>query len=430
MRRAHYTTTTKIRIGLVNMSRLADLCAVHNQQGGTIHQFNDIYKTDILNLTDSEFNQLIKGHKTMKTTIQRKDLLKLLSNAKSTVEVRSTMPVLQNVHLTISPRSLELQSTDLELALIQRAQCLNSDTFESFKVCLPYRQLCDVVKASSEQIELLQGSDCGLLINGVLVRGCESAMWPLMPTVSGESFTMDFKDVERVIFATSTDVTRYHLNGVFIDKSCMVAMDGHRLARVEHKSTLPSNAGYVLPTKGLKLLSKLFDGPVNCIDSQYMKFSQGLGLCELYVRKIEGKYPNYNQFIPQKFTHAVTLKRVELIGHLKSLLPLAPKHNGAGHLEFAKDMLTICNGPRIEYDKTDKKNHVEISRSPVIVKVMKSDYSLTDNFKIGFNMNYLIDALESLNSETAVFNINDKLSPADIKSNGSTQNNIVMPMRI
>lgn len=416
------------------MTRLETLCKVHDQQCGTIHQFNDLYKTDILNLTDIQFNQLIERPNTMKTTINRKDLLKLLTNAKSTVETRNTMPILSHVLLTISPRSLELQSTDLEIALIQRAQCLNSDTFESFKTLVPYKALCDVVKASGDVLELLQGEDFGLLINGVLVRGQVSEMWSMMPTVDGAQFSYDFKDLDRVLFATSTDETRYHLNGVFIDNDSIVATDGHRLARVEHSQVLPDKTGLLLPTKGLKLLSKLFSGPVQCVDCKYLKITQGLGMTTFYIRKIEGKYPNYSQFIPTQWTHSITVKRIELIGHLKNLIPLACKKSCAGSLEFSKDALTIANGPRIEYDKTNKKELVELSRGPVVNKLMSSDYSKDcnlDAFKIGFNMSYLIDALESLDGENAVLNINDKLSPIDIKSSKrAKQNNIVMPMRI
>lgn len=38
------------------MTRLERLCRLHEIQGGTIHQFNELYDTKFLSLTDDDFN--------------------------------------------------------------------------------------------------------------------------------------------------------------------------------------------------------------------------------------------------------------------------------------------------------------------------------------------------------------------------------------
>lgn len=41
------------------MTRLQLLCKLHNQQGGTIHDFNRLYKTDFILMNEDKFNVLI-----------------------------------------------------------------------------------------------------------------------------------------------------------------------------------------------------------------------------------------------------------------------------------------------------------------------------------------------------------------------------------
>ena len=39
----------------MNDTRLARLCRLHDQQGGTIFQFNELYKTDFLRMHEADF---------------------------------------------------------------------------------------------------------------------------------------------------------------------------------------------------------------------------------------------------------------------------------------------------------------------------------------------------------------------------------------
>lgn len=43
------------------MTRLEILCKLHNQQGGTIHDFNKTYGVDVLNLNNRNFFKLLYG---------------------------------------------------------------------------------------------------------------------------------------------------------------------------------------------------------------------------------------------------------------------------------------------------------------------------------------------------------------------------------
>ena len=113
----------------------------------------------------------------------------------------------------------------------------------------------------------------------------------------------------------------------------MVATDGHRLSLVDRvsseKSIDKNSTGVIIPRKGLNELRKLLDS----IEGEFEMAVEGAQLIirnsstVLMIRLIEGKYPNYQQLIPQKFTQKAvvdrellysTLKRVSLLSNQKS----------------------------------------------------------------------------------------------------------------
>lgn len=41
------------------LTRLIVLCLLHNQQGGTIHQFNEKYETDFINMNETVWDAFV-----------------------------------------------------------------------------------------------------------------------------------------------------------------------------------------------------------------------------------------------------------------------------------------------------------------------------------------------------------------------------------
>src|SRR5262249_51657714 len=110
------------------------------------------------------------------------------------------------------------------------------------------------------------------------IVGTSDADYPKLPDPEGVGFSsLDarvFSDmIEKTLFSVSTDETRYHLNGVFLqskgDTLRMVSTDGHRLSLVTRPvatAGLEVGAGVIIPRKGLlevkRLLEEAGDAPV------------------------------------------------------------------------------------------------------------------------------------------------------------------------
>ena len=133
------------------------------------------------------------------------------------------------------------------------------------------------------------------------------------------------------------------------------------------------------------------------------------------IRLIEGKYPNYQQFIPQKLTHKIVVPREMILSSLKRVSLLANQKSKAILMSFSDSKLEITsNNPELG----DAKEELDIN------------YKGPD-LKIGFNARYIEDVLKNIEQEHVEFELNDQLSPGVLRAhNNGDYLNVVMPMRI
>ena len=201
----------------------------------------------------------------------------------------------------------------------------------------------------------------------------------------------------------------------------MVATDGHRLCMINRnigdKIVGTSGQGVIIPRKGLNEIRKLLDG----LDGNFEIAFEGAQLIVraestlLMIRLIEGKYPNYQQLIPQTLKQTIKVRRDELYSTLKRVSLLSnQKSKGVTFALSSGRMEVSSNNPEMG----DAKEELEI------------DYK-GDEFKIGFNAKYILDVLNSIGEETVTLEMNDQLSPGLVKPEADPQYTcVVMPMRI
>src|SRR5688572_19618001 len=94
----------------------------------------------------------------MKLTIERAALLKALAHAQSVVERRNTIPILSNVKLTAKGDRLSLDATDLDLEIVEQADCQSG---VDGATTVAAHTLYDIVRKLPEgsQIELDTGGE-------------------------------------------------------------------------------------------------------------------------------------------------------------------------------------------------------------------------------------------------------------------------------
>lgn len=368
----------------------------------------------------------------MKIEIQKKELLALLSRTQNIVEKRNTMPILVNVLLEARENHLKGYATDLEVSL---TDAVPVQIKEAGKVAVSAKSLFEItkelhdgpiqlIKKENNWLEIKQGKFLSKII------GVAADEYPVFPTYSSENFSkMNAAElkfmIDKTIYSVSNDETRYHLNGVYFEKNdqdsiTMVATDGHRLSLIKKtfkNLSLAEKVGVIIPKKGLFEIKKLIESNVEDIHVavEGSQFILKCGSCVLMIRLIEGKYPNYHQFIPQKFTHNIVVQREAILSSLKRVSLLANQKSKAILMSFSHDRLEITsNNPELG----DAKEELDINyKGPDI--------------KIGFNARYIEDVLKNIEYDQVEFELNDQLSPGVLKAHTKSDYiNVVMPMRI
>ncbi len=372
----------------------------------------------------------------MKLSVEKKDLLNVIARAQNIVEKRNTMPILVNVLLEAKGTTLRGFATDLEVSLTDE---IPAGVKSAGKVAVSAKSLFEIIKELPEgKIELERKDNNWLKItqNRAVfnIVGISPEEYPVFPTFTTQEFVkidggVLSEMIEKTIYSVSTDETRYHLNGVYLEVRTdkdgpsyrMVATDGHRLSMIDRK--IPAiggkgaSQGVIVPRKGLHEIRKLLDTVENTVEVaiEGAQLIVRHGTTVLMVRLIEGKYPNYQQLIPQNLKEHFLVQREALLSSLKRVSLLSNTKSKGVTFSLAQGKMEITsNNPELG----DAKEEIEV------------EYKGKD-MKIGFNARYVLDVLASMHDDIVRVELNDQLSPGLIKPHqDASYTCVVMPMRI
>ncbi|MGA0162946.1 MAG: DNA polymerase III subunit beta [Bdellovibrionota bacterium] len=371
--------------------------------------------------------------------IDREVLLKALQRVQSVVDRKNTIPILSHLLIEIGKSDLTISATDLEVGI--RLQ-IPAKIIKSGRVAVPAKSLYEIVRElpseSSIRIQIFENFWVELFAGKSLFKlvGQDSDEFPQLPQVDeGKSFKLGSSKfaemIDHTIFAVSNDQTRYDLSGVFLEQLKsqgnvylrMVATDGHRLSmmdqEVEGLKDIHLEQGVILPRKGLSELRRLLgeeDSFHCCLMDNNAIFWNSTKQVQLFMRLLDGEFPDYTPVIPKNNDKRVVVRRDQLLNSLKRISVLSQEHSRSVKFQFHKDKLQLfSSNPKLGEAKED----VDIEYSGEVLE-------------IGFNAGYFIDILNALDDqENIVMEMTDILSPSLVKGSkmdGSL--NIVMPMQL
>jgi DNA polymerase-3 subunit beta len=135
----------------------------------------------------------------------------------------------------------------------------------------------------------------------------------------------------------------------------------------------------------------------------------------LFIRLIEGEYPDYRQVIPKSTDRVVKLAREEFNSALKRVSLLANEKSRGVKLSFQNGLVTISSS---NPDMGEAREEIDAQYTG-------------DPIDVGFNARYLLDCLSVMNSESLEFQFKDRLSPGILRGAGQANHTyVIMPMRI
>lgn len=366
----------------------------------------------------------------MKTIINREDLLTPLQQVIGAVERRQTLPILGNVLLKSNSAGLTITATDLEIEMVSQ---VTSDTEGDFQTTIPARKLLDICKALPDKSDIEFNIEDGrVTLNSGRSRfalaSLPAADFPGLDEIDEQqSFDIPQGQLKSLFdstaFAMAQQDVRYYLNGILVEISPdllkLVATDGHRLALSEYKSDINVSSAkqIIIPRKGVLELSRLLDNsdsPANVTLSQnHIRVKAGPLI--FTSKLIDGKFPDYKRVIPVDGNRVMEVNREALKHSMNRIAILSNEKYRGIRLTLSAGNLSIqANNP----DQEEAEEGITVT------------YSDAD-MEIGFNVTYLIDVLNVLDSENVFVKLKDANSSCIISdSEDSSSLYVVMPMRL
>ena len=367
----------------------------------------------------------------MELIIDKIDLQNLLKKAISATEKKSALPILSNFLLEAKNDKLIVQGTDLEVhvsvsvfAKVEKegVACVNAKKLTDISRLLPSNEV--YIKIEDNTLKIKSGKTK----YNLPIASYED--FPMMyPFPEDNAFVISGDEVQKGIsktgYATSKEESRYALQGVLF-KSLngsldLVATDGHRLALYTINRNGTGEVEIIVPQKALNELKKLLTGVEDiemAATEQYVFFRTKEWI--LMSRLLEGAFPDYTKVIPSEFSIGIKVDKKDFV-------------------EAVKRTTAVVEGDPKPVKITLKNNVMQMrafsSEFGEAIDEIEVDYSINqpeDEFTIGFNGRYLIEAVEVIDEEKIEIkftspNAQTLIIPLDEKDSYKA---IVMPMEI
>jgi DNA polymerase III subunit beta len=367
----------------------------------------------------------------VKLSVSRETFLNRLGIAVRGASTRSAIQTLAGVFLKVEGSRLELQSTDMELGI--RVGLDLTDGSDGSAV-VPGRLLLDVVRAlpkddltleyrsAQQDVEVVAGPSTFHL------RTLPPEDFPNLPeqpseaslTVPVEAFV---QTIDRVARSASRDETRPHLTGVLVSATGnelrMVATDSYRLSVKETalEEALEGSLEANVPARTLQELSRIASSAgaetigVSALENQVIFTVDDVVLSS---RLVEGRFPNYQQLLPDSYEHELRVARTEILEVVRRVSLLAQK-NAPLRLRFSEGTLDV-SAQTPDVGEARESLPVPFGGEPL---------------EIGFNAEFFRDGLESAETDDLVLKLISPLRPGLIQSGDDGGFlYLVMPIRL
>lgn len=374
----------------------------------------------------------------MQFTCTRTILLSAVRNLLSLTSAKSTLPILANALLETTDTGLKVLGTDLETGF----QGLYEATVERpGRITVHARALYEVLKELDPEHPISVHADEKHTVtirsgkSRFTLHGASADDYPQLPSFDqAPQYRIPSPDLltclQQVLPAVPDANQRIVLQSARISLSksktptlTVVGTDGHRLAIAESTAgtwlgAKPQALEALIPKKAAQLLAGLLaredaiDIPISFSDKLFCATVQNVILTS---RLIEGTYPNFQQVIPSINGARMETDREIFQEALQRVAVISRDQHQGIRLALAPETLTL---------------HAQAAAFGEGLETVEAVVS-TEEFKVGFNARYLLDALRTCPGKRLQMHMKDALSPCLLicPDSQSGWKHVIMPLR-
>lgn len=367
----------------------------------------------------------------MKIRVERSVFLDAVLKMQKTVGAKSSMPVLEGILLSAEKGLLTLSSYNLEMGMKKE---MYASCEEEGDIVINARLLADILRklrGIDVEIECDDRLFCHIRSGEAVfdIMGMEANDFPEMPSLTeGENLKLEGEDfcdmVKGTIFAVSQiEGTRPILTGINISVKDgilqFVAIDGYRLAIRRKNINIDNDIEFIVSGKALSEVVKLIDENTENVE---IKVGKRLILFKIsgftfISRLLEGEFVNFEKIIPAEHSQQTTVVCDEMIDSVERVsLLINDSFSTPIRCAFSKEELIISCSTAL--GRAKEKMNIEL---------------IGNEFEMGLNSRYLLEALKACEHEKITFKFNGAnagvtISPADPENNEMLY--LIMPMRL
>ncbi len=351
----------------------------------------------------------------MKFTCTQENFAQALAVVSRVASKNVALPILHNVLLIADKGGVQLQTTNLEVAVTvsMRAKVENEGRYT-----VPSRVLSDFITLLGHEKVTLTTTDQGLEISSghstTTLKGVPADDFPVLPQptevveVKLPSSAL-YAAISETVFAAANDESRPEISGVFCqvnnDTLTIAATDSYRLSERHTKltSAAQGTTKAIIPSRTIHELLRLLPRDETEVA---LALGDNHARCrwpevEMVSRVIDGQYPDYQQIVPSESLTTATLPREEFLANIR-----------AASL-FCKPGI---NDITLSIHPSDKK--VTIAAANAQLGEHQADVNGTitgQEVEIIFNHRYLIDGLSSFSGDEVELHLTNNQAPAVIR---------------
>jgi DNA polymerase-3 subunit beta len=368
----------------------------------------------------------------MRSIVSKKEIEHAVSITSRAISTKSPLPILSHFLIKAETGKITLSATDLEIGI----ECsIKAQVMEEGAFTTPARTFQEIISLMpDEDLQLtIEKEDLHITSSrsNFTLMTLSADEFPLIPRISEvPDFSTTQKALRELIrhvnfAAAKQEETRAILTGVFIilkDSTVeFIATDGRRLAKM--KETVERNSEnelkFVIPSRTLDELVKFLREPDDKVSVSVRGGHVLFEMSGLFVlsRILDGKYPGFDQVVPQSTDKKVTIDRHQILIAVKRALVMArDKQN-----------------PQLIRMKVERDRIILKSNTPDMGSAYEEVPASLEGaeVEIAFNGDYFCDALNVLVENTITFELTESEMPSMIKPKGrDNYTYVVMPVRL
>lgn len=371
----------------------------------------------------------------MKIKIYSGDLINAITKAEKFLVGKPSLSILKNIHLTAKNNQIKLiakYTKDPIVTLIvnvpgeiitEGETLIHKDNFKLIK-----KITGDVVISYENEQIVFQSS------KKLTFKSANPEDYPLVDLEGYNNFAFnvnagDFKSALKIKSMASNDTIRPQLNTINICGNRFMACDGYRLAVCRLDIENACQDDMMIPLYSVELLDKIINKKDDDILSFSYKVYNGnivglviVGKDWMFITPTErGQYINVDSILNQDY---------KIITKINSNVVLET-------LDFTREIKQVDKYNPIPFVMTITRDKIEILKEDAMQKVedvwqANSAFNTgITSLRIGFNDDYLMDAIKCINTDTIMFKFTENPnSPALITNLDETEQHLILPVRL